>query len=145
MLERQTRLREPVFKSNCCRTKALSILFHHITTVHSAITYVKKDIMQVNTDIAHEMLSCTLLHISSIGRSSVMVGPTQYVICRFISRSTNFAWIIICDKLNARIPCMLAGGQELTLLSVLAEVINEPRQTLSMRTGGVVLFAPDNL
>ena len=37
MLERQTRLREPVFKSNCCRTKALSMLFHHITTVHSAI------------------------------------------------------------------------------------------------------------
>ena len=108
-------------------------------------TYVEKDIMQVNTDIAHEMLSCTLLHISSIGRSSVMVGPTQYAICRFISRSTNFAWIVICDKLNARIPCMLAGGQELTLLSVLAEVINEPRQALSMRTGGVVLFASDNL
>ena len=80
------------------------------------ITYVETDIMQVNTDIAHEMLSCTLLHISSIGRYSVMIGPTQYAICRFISRSTNFAWIVIYDSLNARIPCMLAGGQELTLL-----------------------------
>ena len=77
-------------------------------------TYVDTDIMQVNTDIAHEMLSCTLLHISSIGRSSVMIGPTQYAICRFISRSTNFAWIVIYYTLKARIPCMLAGGQELT-------------------------------
>ena len=104
--------------------------------------------MQVNTDIAHEILSCTLLHISSIGRSSGLIGPTQYAVCRFISRSTNFPWIVIYDTLNARIPCMLAGGQELTpfsLLSVLAEVVNEPRQALSMRTDGVVLFASDNL
>ena len=36
-VERQTRLREPVFKSNCCRIKAFTILFHHITTVHSAV------------------------------------------------------------------------------------------------------------
>ena len=36
-VERQTRLREPGFKSNCCRIKALIILFHHITTVHSAV------------------------------------------------------------------------------------------------------------
>ena len=31
------------------------------------------------------------------------------------------------------------------LLSVLAEVINEPRQALSMRSDGVDLFASDNL
>ena len=31
------------------------------------------------------------------------------------------------------------------MLSVLAEVINEPRQALSMRSDGVVLFASDNL
>ena len=104
---------------------------------------LQTDIMQVNTDIAQEMLSCTLLHISSIGRSSVMIGPTQYAICRFISTSTNFAWIVIYDTLNARIPCMLAGGQKLTLslLSVLAEIINEPREAFSVRTDSVVLFA----
>ena len=41
-------------------------------------TYVEADNMHSNTDVAHEMLSCTLLHISPIDHSSVMVGRTPY-------------------------------------------------------------------